>query len=494
MLDGGWRFGPYELHAGTDRVMRGRKRLSFTETVVKLLTVLARNGGEPVPREEIFGAVWAVQMMDDHTLSMHMSRLRQELGEEIIPPSQGGGYRLGGAVEPILTGPEAEAFRLCVKFIEADEKRQRMPDTEWDAAYLHHADEVRAALDWVLAVPGRKHLAIRLAGASGRIWQRLGALTEGRAYLDRAVALIDDDVRPIDAAGALYYAGVLIREADRPRSLALFERAAALYQRLQKRDRLGDVFGLIGGTQLFLGRYEAARASLHQAEKILILADQSKALLNVFNDLGNLATLQQRPQEAIRYFGQARDIARLLNDPVRESYIILNIGELEFGQGAVDRAIERASEAAAGLASAPVSYRLRPIVNLAIYHAIAGNLGKAKKSAKEAIGLSASDGGHWLRLCLQVWAYLAARSGQAADAARLLGFVEALFVKIGEVRDASDQQLYDRLMRKLRASLTSDSLDVWRNEGGYWSEAQAVQWVKDKIAAPEKTATTRSRK
>jgi DNA-binding winged helix-turn-helix (wHTH) protein/tetratricopeptide (TPR) repeat protein len=487
MLDGGWRFGPYELYAGTDRVMRGRKRLAFTETEVKLLSVLARNGGEAVSREEIFGAVWSVQMTDDHTLTMHMSRLRQELGEEIIPPSQGGGYRLGGAVEPILTVPELQVLWLSAVFIEADEKRQRMPDTEWDAAYLHHADAIRAALDWALDVPGRRHLAIRLAGASGRIWQRLGALTEGRAYLDRAVALIDDDVRPADAAGALYYAGVLIREADRPRSLALLERAAALYQRLQKRERLGAVLGLIGGTQLFLGRYDAARASLLQAEKILVLGDQSKALLNIFNGLGILAAMQKAPQEAIRYFGQARDIARLLNDPLRGNYILLNIGELEFEQGAVDRAIERASEAAAGLASEPASYRVRAIVNLAIYHAIAGNLGKAKKSAKEALDLAAADGGHWLRLCLQVWAYIAAYSGRAADAARLLGFVDALFAKVGEVRDPSDQQIYDRLMRKLRASLSPESFDVWRREGGTWSEAQAVQWVKDRIAAPEKT-------
>lgn len=494
MFDGGWRFGPYELHAGTDRVLRGHRRLNLTEPEVKLLTVLVKAGGEVVLREDLAGAVWAAQMVDDHALTMQMSRLRQELGEAAIPTFQRGGYRVGCPVEPMATDEESLAFHLCVVFADADEKRQRMPETDWDAVYLGYAGQIRASLDWALAVPGRRHLAIRLAGASGRIWQKLSALPEGQRYLDRAVGLIDDDVRPADAARALYYAGILIREADRPRSLVLFERAATIYRRLQDKAKLGNVLGLIGGTQLFLGLHDLARASLIEAENLLVITDQSKALHNVFNDQGILAAMQKLPVEAMEYFGRARDIARLLKDPVREYNILLNIGELEFVQGAVDRAIERTNEVVQGFASAPAAYRLRPIVNLAIYQAIAGNFTKAKAAAKEALTLTPAQGGHWLRLSLQVWVLLAAQSGRAVEAARLLGFVDALFAKVGEIRDLSDQQLYDRLMRSLSASLTAESLDVWRREGAAWTEAEAVQWVRERIMMSEKTRANRVRR
>ena len=464
MLDGGWRFGPYELHAGMGRLLRGGKIVVLTDVEIRLLTVLARAGGEFVPRETLMASVWSSRMMDDNVLPTNIYRLRGRLGADAIPAAQRGGYRLGHVPEKLGTEAEFHALGLCAVFIEAEARRQHMPDADWDQAYLGRADAVRAALDWALAVPGRKHIAIRLAGASGRIWERLSAFPEGRDYLDRAVALLDQHVRPADAARLLRYAGELWREADRARALALFERAADFYRVLKDKDNLGAVLGLIGSGQLFLGQHEPARKALKEAEKLLFISDQTKTLWNVYNGLGILASMGKMPLEAMDYFGRARDAARLLGDNVREYIIVLNIGELEFGAGAIDRAIERAGEAVQGLEAAPATYRLWPFINLATYQAVAGKLREARKPATAVLPLAAAEGGHWLRLCLHLWAFLAAESGRYVDAARLLGFVEAQFVKIGEVRDASEQQLYDRLTRILAEKLTPDSLAVWRRE------------------------------
>jgi tetratricopeptide (TPR) repeat protein len=490
MLDGGWRFGPYELHAGMG-LRRGAKIIALTDVEMQLLTILAREGGEIVARETLLESVWSRRMTDDNVLSTSIHRLRRQLGEDMIPASQQGGYRLGCVPESLETEPELEARMLCAIFLEAEKKRQRMPDAEWDRIYLGRADRVRACLDWGLAVPGRKHIVIRLGGASGRIWERLSAIPEGRGYLERAVALLDGDVRPADAARVLRYAGVLWKEADRPRALALFQRAASLYRELKDKQNLGTVLGLIGDAQLFLGRHEDARVALKEAEKLLSISDQSKALWNVLNGLGILAAMRKTPLEAMHYFGSARDLARLLDDELREYIIVLNIGELEFGEGAIDRAIERASEAVRGLDSAPAMYRVRPIVNLATYQAVAGVLRQSRKAAMSALPLAAEEGGHWLRLCLQVWAFLAAFDGRYVDAARLLGFSEAQFVRIGETRDASEQVLYDRLTLKLAENLMPGSIEVWRSEGAAWSEARAVKYVKDNLAS---STRSRSRK
>jgi hypothetical protein len=231
--------------------------------------------------------------------------------------------------------------------------------------------------------------------------------------------------------------------------------------------------------------------TLREAEKLLSITDQSKALWNVFNGLGILAFKQGMPSEAMHYFAHARDLAGLLNDALREYIVVLNIGELEFGQGALDRAIERANEAADGLSAAPPSYRLRPLVNLAIYEALAGNLRRARRAAKEALPLAAAEGGHWLRLCLQTWAFLAAQGGRHVDAARLLGFVDLQCLKIGEARDASEQQLYDRLIRKLKENMTLDSIEVWRGEGAVWTEAQAVKCVHERLIVAEKSRSAK---
>src|SRR5580658_3277232 len=487
MLDGGWRFGPYELHAGMGRLLRGSKLVALTDVEIHILTILVQEGGEIVPRETILGSVWSGRMMDDNVLTTNIHRLRRQLGEDIIPAFQRGGYRLGCTAEQLGTEAECQALLLCAVFIEAEDKRQRMPDAECDKAYLGRANDVRASLQWALGEPGRKHIAIRLAGASGRIWERLSAFPEGRGYLDRAVELIDGDVRRADAARLLRYAGDLWKEADRHLALALFQRAAPLYRELKDKQKLGAVLGLIGDAQLFLGRLEPARTVLKEAEKLLSISDQSKTLWNVFNGLGILASMQKLPSEAMHYFGLARDLARLLGDSLREYIVVLNIGELEFGEGAIDRAIERASEAVRGLDPAPGTYRLRPIVNLATYEALAGNARNARKAAKGVLPLVAAEGGHWLRLYLQVWAFLAADDGRYVDAARLLGFIEAQFVRIGEIREAAEQQLYDRLLRKLSENLTPGSIEVWRSEGAAWSETQAVKCVQDNLAPPAKS-------
>jgi DNA-binding winged helix-turn-helix (wHTH) protein len=482
MLDGGWRFGPYELDVWTGRLMRGRRVVPVTDIEIKLLAVLAENGGEVVLREPLSSAVWSSRMTDDNVLTTNICRLRQELGTEIIPPGARGGYRLGCPVEPLGTEEEFGALRLCNRFIKAEDKRQRMPDTEWDAAYLGSADEVRASLDWALEKPERKHIAIRLAGASGRIWERLSAVPEGRRYLDSAVELIDDDVRRVDVARLLYRTGILWREADRRRALELFNRAAALYRRLGDKATLGDVLGVIGDAQLFLGNHSEAILALKDAEKLLALTDQSKALVNVLNGLGILASMSKLPLEAIHYFMRARDLARMLDDTLREHIIVLNIAELEFGEGAVDRAIRRAQEAVQGLSDTPAAYRVRPLVNLAIYEAVAGNPRKSRQAAAEALPLAAAEGGHWLRLCLQAWVFVAAHAGLFAEAATLQGFVDAQFDKIGEVKGIAEQQLCDRLSRKLSDRLAGDSLKVWHREGATWTEAYAVSWVQANLA------------
>jgi DNA-binding winged helix-turn-helix (wHTH) protein/ATP/maltotriose-dependent transcriptional regulator MalT len=487
MLDGGWRFGPYELHAGVGRVLRGRKLVPLTETEIQLLTMLVRHGGEIVPRETLLDAVWSSRVTEPNVLAATISRLRQQLGDDIVPTAERGGYRLGAPVEALGSTAEQRALHLCALFLEAEDKRQRMPDADWDRAYLGWADEVRQALDWALAQTGRKHIAIRLAGASGPIWPRLSALPEGRCYFERVVPLIDTDVRPADAGRALRYAGIVWREADRPRSVELFQRAATLYRQIKDKENLGTALGLVGGAQLFLGQYDPARTALLEAEKLLTISDRPKALFTIFNDLGVMASMRGMMPEAMRYFSQARDMARLLDDTLREYVIVINIGEMEFGQGAVDRAIERANEAVIGLKSSPDTYRLRPLVNLATYHAVAGNAAKARKAAAAALPLTAAEGGHWLCLCLQVWAFLGAESGRYVDAARLFGYIEAQSDKLGEVKESAERRLRECLTQKLSVNLTSDSLEIWRREGAGWSEAEAMQCVRDRLAPAERS-------
>ncbi len=474
----GWRFGPYELYPILGRLVRGGRVVPLTQIDLQLLTLLVEHDGEIVPREVFLGTVWPGRVVEDANLTTSLYRIRRQLGEDIVKTAHGLGYRLGCAAEPLGTVEEHHAHYLIKLFSRAETERQRMRDLDWDRLYLPKLDELRAALDWSLEKPERRHIAIGLAGASARLWERASLVPEGRRYLDRAEQLIDGDILPAAAARVLYQHGLLWREADRPRALAHCERAAAIYRTLNDKRNLGDVLGVIGDAYLFLGQHEQARQALEESEKLLSISDQSKSLWNVLNGLGLLASMRRMPREAMNYFSLARDLAKMLDDSLREYIIVLNIGELEFAEGALDRAVERAREAAEGLQSAPMSYRVRPIVNLALYQALHGNLSGARSAAAQALSLLAEEGGFWLRVTLQVWSYLMACDDRHVDAARLLGFVDAQYARFGEARHKPGRDLCERLLQKLAENLTDDSMAVWRSEGALWTDAQAVNYVR----------------
>ncbi len=484
--DSGWRFGPYELRV-LGQLTRGGRIVPLTGIEQHLLTLLLEHEGEVVPREAFMQSAWPGRAVDDANLTTNFYRLRRRLGDAVIRTVHGVGYQLGCTAEPLGTVEEAQAIYLTRLFLRAGDWRQRMRDVDWDAQYLPRIDEVRSALDWSLTKPERRHLAVDLAGATARLWERLSLLPEGRRYLDRAEQLIDEDVRPAAAARVLYQHGLLWRWADRRRSLAHCLKAVAIYRKLNDKSSLGDVLGITGDIYLYLGQHNEARSALQEAEKLLSVSDQSKALWNVLNGLGSLAALSRMPREAMHYFGLARDLARLLSDSLREYIIVLNMGEVEFAEGAIDRAIERAREAARGLQSAPSTYRIRPIVNLATYEALQGNLRAARRHAEDLLPQLAEEGGYWLRLSLLVWALLAAEGGRHADAGRIMGFIERQFQQSGEARQRPEQLLTERVLQKLGEGLTPDSIDVWRAEGAEWVEEQAVKYVTDHLVKFQKT-------
>jgi DNA-binding winged helix-turn-helix (wHTH) protein len=383
--DGEYRFGAYALNAKFGYIRRGNRPIPLTEADLRVLLALVRKAGAVATKNELIQAVWGDQPVADGSLTTYISRLRKKLGREMIETAHAKGYRLAEPVERPGSVDELRARYLTQMLREGEEDRQRMKDAEWDERYRPHLPDVRTALDWAFERPGRAEFAIALAGAAARLFQRASQVPAGRVYADRAIALLDDDALPADAAWLLHQAGMLIRESDRQRSLALFQRAEAIYRRLGDKRRLGSIRALIGGALLFLGQHDAARAALLESEKLLEMSVQTKALCNLQNDIGLLYMLTGAPREAARYFGMARDLARMLEDWLREGVILINLGELEFIQGATDRAILRAEEAARILRFAPSTYPAWPIVNLATYCALSSNMARARECAADAL-------------------------------------------------------------------------------------------------------------
>jgi predicted ATPase/DNA-binding winged helix-turn-helix (wHTH) protein len=369
----------------------------------------------------------------------------------------------------------------------ADLTWETTPESEWLALYGPDIDNVRAALDWAMVEPCRVPIAMRLAGAAGHLWDRLALAAEGRRRMDRLVDLIGPETPPADAARVLRHAAVLRRRTDRLRTVELLHRSLALYRQLNDGLNTASILGLIGGDYVYLGRNSEAKAMLEEARPILASSNRTKSLWNAINELGSLALQTNEFAEARRCYATARELAQALGDNLREYLCLLNLGEVEFRLGAIERAITYARAAATGLRGLNQrSYLGAALVNLASYQIIRDDLDEAERIAEEALSVLRIEGGYWLRVCLQIFALLRAHNGRHAEAAQLIGFVDAGESSSGDIRQPLEQEIYERLSALLASGLRPDDIKVWAEDGARWTERRAVEFVLSTLGPPER--------
>jgi len=278
------------------------------------------------------------------------------------------------ALERLAVSGESEAIAerharyFTELFDRAYEAWETTPDAVWLGIHAPEIDNVRAALDWAVADQRRSEIAIGLAGAAALLWDKLSLVAEGRRYVDRSEKLIGDETPLAVAARLMKQVGGLWHSTDRPRALTLLERSAALYRQFDDRLNLGTTLATLGGVLAFLGRHADAKAALSEAREILSPSNRRKSLFNVMNSLGFLALFMNDAVGARTHFGRALELAKAQNDATRQTQILVNLAEVEFGLGDVDRAVELGQEAVTRLRLVGgQSYLGWGLVNLASY-------------------------------------------------------------------------------------------------------------------------------
>ena len=104
-----YEFGRFRLDAVGGMLFRDGERLALRPKVVEILTVLVESQGNTVTKEELLQKVWADAIVEEGTLTSHISVLRKALGEgedgaqyiETIPKR---GYRFVTPVRIIENG------------------------------------------------------------------------------------------------------------------------------------------------------------------------------------------------------------------------------------------------------------------------------------------------------------------------------------------------------------------------------------------------------
>lgn len=88
-----YEFGEFRLDAVGRVLFRSGELLALTPKAIEVLTLLVEHAGNPVGKEELIQKVWADTIVEEGSLTFHVSMLRKALGDNCIETIPKRGYR-----------------------------------------------------------------------------------------------------------------------------------------------------------------------------------------------------------------------------------------------------------------------------------------------------------------------------------------------------------------------------------------------------------------
>lgn len=391
------------------------------------------------------------------------------------------------AVDKLWEAGEAEvmaerhARHFVTVFDEADACWEATPDPDWLARYQPELGHLRAALDWALAAPERRQIALALAASGCLLFRWLGLLGEGLRYLDRLIPLLDAEIPPARAARLLHHASVFCMFTDDPRGLSFAERSATLCREGNDRPALANALATIAQYRMREERFAEAEELLLEARQLLAGSTQKKSRLRLTAITGNFHYQTHDIANGKRYLSEALELARALKSNL-ETSLLSSLGAFEEASGDIDRAIglmrEALSRARAQLGGDRTGMFL---TNLGSALILRGDVCEARSALEEALSVLIERGNFSAEFCLRQWAALSAVEGRLAEAAQLVGFTDAERERSGRALMYSELPIHKRLLALLEAGLQPAEYEAWKSEGAPWSEAEAIDFVASRL-------------
>jgi tetratricopeptide (TPR) repeat protein len=170
----------------------------------------------------------------------------------------------------------------------AEPELQRAQQGLWLQRLENEHDNLRAALQWAFE-SGRVELAAQLAGALWRFWYTYGHLSEGRRWLEQALAY-GMALPPSVRAKALLGAGLFADEqGDYLRATALHTESLALWRELGDRAGVARALNSLGLVAMKQGDYERATALFEESLALRRALGDRWSIAATLNNLGGVA-------------------------------------------------------------------------------------------------------------------------------------------------------------------------------------------------------------
>jgi tetratricopeptide (TPR) repeat protein len=373
-----------------------------------------------------------------------------------------------------------------------------VPDFRWLPRLEAEHDNLRAALSWALTSDGT--LAVRLAGALFWFWELRGYLSEGRAWLGRALAAgagappalrakallaagdfaeFQQDFRAAEAAltealGLWHEVGdrrgaartlrslghVAVDQRDFVMATERYTESIALWRELGDEQGAAIVRVGLGTVAFYQGNYERATALWTEAAAHFRASGDKRRLGVLLNNLGSLDWEKGELDRAVRIHEEALAIARELGDEPGIAASLTNLGmalELRGDQARAWALLEEAMQRYRDLGI--LGEIAAPLYHLAWLARAQNNMSLATRLAREALAAAhATPGTLWVGQVMELVAALAADQGRAEQGARLLSTVIALPRTIGQPPSVPERVYQERVATAVWRRLSEEAV------------------------------------
>ncbi len=425
-------------------------------------------------------AIAADQDIAEEQVFEHVASLIRKSMVAVIPGSHC--YRLlettrAFAAERLDESDETPAVRrkharLMLHTLErAMDEWETTRDAIWLERYSSILDDVRAALDWTMHHAPDE--AIAIAGASWPLWKELSLRVEGRKWLSAAKALLHTSSVPALEARLRRGLGELSNAEATRAAQSEFARAADLYRALGELPLLGGVLTSLAVALLLLGHADEAQDAIDEALRLISRSDQPRSLATAYATQFIVEARRGHYDKARVTAETAIHLCRMAGADRTGFVIAGNLMELTLENGNLDGAIAAGRDLAIRLRDSAHSDVLAFVLGLLSGALTArGDLDEALGVARQAVPLLHDEG-----MLLAQFDHLALRAGlvgRPQDAARIIGYADAIYRQSGRPREPIGERAATQLSQLLEATLAKDEIVRLRNEGALLSDDQAL--------------------
>lgn len=342
---------------------------------------------------------------------------------------------------------------------------------------------LRAALEWGLDQGNDLDAGVRLASLMGRYWYHTEQWREGRDWLRKATQVETAGDEPL--AYAFTHLGLLCHSlSEHTVALDAFQRAIALWRRLDRAEELAWTLVQAGSLESTMGHFDAAAAFFDEALTHYRHTHNEVRVAVVLSHAASAAISRSRYAEAAQLAGECLTLFRRLNRQ-ENLVIVLNLyGRALLGLGETARPIALFHEALTlsqqRRTNAGVMWAS---LNLGLTYALQGDFAAAGVHYSRALDGYVSLGKRGgILAVLDGLAAVSVGLGRPVEAVALIAVTEEQRKEISEQLTPQEETMRQRAIEQSKAILDADAWQsAWRR-GSQLSIEAAVALARNVMA------------